>query len=95
MKLSSMSFISLRPTSFGTSHTWAAAVARKVYHEIEELGCDQDLGQIGLRVAERFFDVFHVGSLAARRNVHACRLSDLCFAANFLRAAATPIRLTL
>jgi hypothetical protein len=33
--------------------------------EIEELGCDQDLGQIGLRVAERFFNVFHVGSLAA------------------------------
>jgi hypothetical protein len=34
--------------------------------EIEQLGCDQDLGQIGLRVAEGFFNVFHVGSLAAR-----------------------------
>jgi hypothetical protein len=56
--------------------------------EIEQLGCDQHLGQIGLRVAEGFFNVFHVGSLAARRNVRACRLSDLCFAANFLRAAA-------
>ena len=51
--------------------------------------CDQDLGQISLRVAEVFFNVFHIGSLAARRNVGACRLSDLCFAANFLRAAAT------